>query len=62
MRIRKEREFTDGTHFLETTKGRICQEKEGKGPREGDSLSGEDGGRDLSEHRKKLTEQGALTS
>ena len=62
MRIRKEREFTNGTHLLETAKGGTCQEKERKRPRKGNSLSREGRGRDFSEHGKKSIEQGALTS
>ena len=52
---------TRGTHSLETTEGGTCQDIERSSPSEGHSLPGDDRGRDLSGHRKTLTERGALT-
>ena len=51
-----------GTHILETTEGRTCQDVEGKQPSKEHSLPGDHRGRDLSGHGKKVTKQGALTS
>ena len=50
------------THKLETASGGTCQVTERNRPTEVHSLTEDDRGRDLSRHRKKPTEQGALTS
>src|SRR5579863_7343024 len=47
--------------MLETAWGGTCHNTERKRPSEGHSLAGDGRGRDLSEHGKKATEQGALT-
>ena len=60
--IRKETDRARCTHCLETADGGTCQGMERNRPSEAHSLSGDDRGRNLSEHGKKLTERGALTS
>jgi hypothetical protein len=60
VRVRKESNQGRHTSFLEKAEQGTCQDKERKQPSEVPSLSG-DGGRDLSGHRKKVTERGALT-
>ena len=50
------------THFLEMAEGGTHQNTERNRPSEGHSLPGDGRVRDLSGHRKKTTEQGALTS
>jgi len=50
-----------GTHLLETTEGRTCQDTEREQLSEGHSLPGDRRGRDLSGDGKKVTEQEALT-
>jgi len=51
-----------GTHKLETTSGGTSQDTERNRPSKGHSLSGDRIGRYKSGHRKKPTEQGALTN
>jgi len=51
-----------GTHFLEVTEEGTHQGTEGKQPSNQNSLSGDCRERDKSGHRKKATEQVALTS
>ena len=51
-----------GTHKLETTGGWTCQDTERKSMSERYSLAVDHRGRDLSGHRKKATEQEALTN
>ena len=50
-----------GTHSLEIAEGGTCQDTEKNRLSEGHSLAGDGRGRNLSRHRKKLTEQVALT-
>ena len=61
VRTWKESDRERHTHFLETVEGATCQDTKGKRPSKAHSQSGDHRGRDLSGHRKKLTEQGALT-
>ena len=59
---RKETDRTRRTHKLETAEGETCQETEINRPNEAHSQPEDGRGRDSSEHGKKSTEQGALTS
>ena len=61
VRTRKETDRARRTHVLETAERGIFQDTERNRPTEAHSLPGDGGGRDLSGHRKKPTEQGALT-
>ena len=58
----KETDRARGTHILEAAEGETCQDIERNRPIEGYSLPGDGRGRDLSGHRMKSTERGALTS
>ena len=61
VRARKETNQARHTYKLETAEGGSCQDAERDRSREAYSHSENDKGRDLSGHRKKLTEQGTLT-
>ena len=50
------------THFLEAAEGADCEDTERNRPIDVHSLSGDDRRSNLSGHRKKLSEQGTLTS
>ena len=62
VRTRKETDRSRRTHFLETVERSTCQDTERNQPIEAHSHPGDGRGRDLSEHRKKPTDRGALTS
>ena len=62
IRIRKETDQLRRTHMLETAEGGTCQDMERNGPTMAHSLPGDGRGRDLSGHRKKPTDRGALTT
>jgi len=62
VRTQKETSQARGTHFLKTTEGGTCQDTERNQPTKGHSLSGDHRGRNMSGHRKKPTNQGALTN
>ena len=61
VRIRKETDRERHTHCLETAEGEICQDTERNRQSKAHSPTGGGRGRDLSEHGKDQTEQGALT-
>ena len=61
VRTWKQSDQARRTHFLERAEGGICQDTEGQRPSETHSQTEDRRGRDLSEHGKKATEQGALT-
>jgi hypothetical protein len=62
VRTQKETDRARCTHSLETAEGvGTCQITERHRPSKAHSLPGDDGGRGLSGHGKKLTERGALT-
>ena len=64
VRTQKEKHRSRRTHWesLETPKGRTCQDMERNRLSEAHPLAEDGRGRDSSRHRKKPTEQGALTS
>ena len=61
VRTQKENNRLRRAHILETTEGGTCQDMERNRLIEAHSPTG-DRGRDLSKHRKKPTDRGALTS
>ena len=61
VRTQKDTDRPRHTHFLEMVEGGTCQGAERNQPSEAHSLSGDGRGRDLSGHRKKPTDRGALT-
>ena len=62
VRTRKETHRPRHTHSLETAEGGTCQDAVRNRPTKAHSLPGDSRGRDLSGHRTKLTDRGALTS
>ena len=62
VRTQKETNQPRSTHKLEMEEGGTCQDTERNRPTEAHSHSGDSRGSDLSGHRKKLTDRGALTS
>ena len=62
VRTQKETNQPRGTHNLEMAEGGTCQDMERNQPTKGHLHSGDGRGRNLSGHRKKVTEQGTLTS
>ena len=62
VRTPKEIDRSSHTHELETAEGATCQDTERNRPTELHSLTGDGRGSDLSGHRKKSTDRGALTS
>ena len=61
VRTQKETDQARDTHQLQTAEEGSCWNTERNQPRNGYSLPGDHRGRDLSKHKKKPTEQGALT-
>jgi len=61
VRTRKETDRARCTHFLQTAEGGTCHDKKGKRLSEVHSLPGDNRGRDMSGHERKVTEQGTLT-
>ena len=62
VRTQKETDRQRHTHILETAEGGTCQDTERTRQTKTRSPTGDGRGRDLSGHRKKLTDRGALTS
>ena len=62
VRTRQEIHRARHAHFLETAKGETCQDTERNRLSQVHSRPGDGRRRDLSGHRKKLTEQGTLTN
>ena len=61
VRIQYETDRARRTHFLETAEEETCQDKERNRLSEVHLLSGDGRGCDLSRHRRKAIERGALT-
>ena len=61
VRTQKQIDRRKNTHKLETAEGATCQDMETNRPREGNSLSGDGRGSDLSGHGNKSTKRRTLT-